>query len=100
MRNLTTILARLCAVVALVALFGAVMIAAGHGAGPIAYLVLFGRASQWLPGQVLGWLGLLVCAIAVFRGTRRSYLATLVCGLGLLVFSAVAFSVAGESVVA
>ena len=90
-------LLRFLAVVGLLALFGVVMIGAGHGAGPVGLLLVLGRAKEWVPGQVLGWIGVSLCVGAVFRPTRRGYLGTLLFGLGFLVLSVVAFAVPSDA---
>ena len=97
MLHRSSVLMRLLAVAGLAVLFGAIMVAAGHGAGPIGYLLVLGRAVEWLPGQVLGWTGLLLCIASVFREAYSSYLVTLLWGLALLVLSVLAFAVASDA---
>mgnify|MGYP003585412123 FL=1 len=80
-------------VTGLVALYGIVMVPANHGVGPIALLLVVGRDNYWLPGMVLGYSGLLICVVAMFRLDRRAFLKTLLWGLAFLGTSVVAFGV-------
>ena len=97
MKNGPVLFTRLLGVVAVLLLFGAIMVAAGHGAGPIGLLLVLGRAVEWVPGQIFGWFGVLLCLASVFREGSRSFLGTLLWGLILLIMSALAFAYASEA---
>jgi hypothetical protein len=65
---------RLLVVSAVLIAYGVVVIFAGHGAGPVALLMLFGSPSVWLSSQILGWPGALTSLSALFARSELSYL--------------------------
>jgi len=84
------------AVAAALTSWGVVLIIGRHGMGPIAYLLVRGHAEEWLPGQVLGWVGVTTCLLALFARADRSYATWRACGCVILVFSVLAFAGLGE----
>ena len=87
---------RLIAVAAALTSWGVVLIVGKHGMGPIAYLLVRGHAEEWLAGQVLGWVGIATCLLALFARTDRSYATWRAWGCVILFFSALAFAGVGE----
>ena len=78
-------------------LYAAIPVAAGHGIGTVGLLLMTGKAEEWLPGQGLGWLGLLAAlASAAVRG-RRPFLALFGYALVCLVASALSFAEASDA---
>ena len=71
--------------------YGAIVIFAGHGAGPVALLVLFGSPTAWLSSQILGWPGALVSLGALWARSEPAYLSVRFWGALLLVLSMCAF---------
>ena len=71
--------------------YGGVVIFAGHGAGPVALLMLFGSPTAWLSSQILGWPGALVSLSALFASSEPSYLSRRFWGALLLMLSVCAF---------
>jgi hypothetical protein len=48
----------------LILAFGCVMIAAGHGLGPIAFVMFAGSAKDWGIPMTIGWTGIALLAIS------------------------------------
>jgi hypothetical protein len=82
---------RLLVVGAVLMAYGMVVIFAGHGAGPVALLLLFGSPSAWLSRQILGWPGALVCLAALCAPSDPSHLSLRFWGASLLMLSVGAF---------
>jgi hypothetical protein len=89
-------LVRVLAIAAALTGWGVVLIIAGHGMGPIAYLLVRGSAEEWLAGQIFGWIGVTICVLAIFARTERSYAAWRAWGCVILFFSVLAFAGMGE----
>src|SRR5688500_10151564 len=62
-------------------------IAGGHGAAVVGFVLVFARAEQLALGQLLGWIGIVLVALAVRSGARNR----MRLGVALLFASAVAF---------
>ena len=60
--------------VALVASFAIVMVAGGHGAGPVGLLLVLGSFSAWGLHMTLGWVGVLLTLAALFCSRTRSHI--------------------------
>ena len=88
---------RFVVVAALVLAHGLIVIIAGHGIGPVALLMVFGSASAWQSGQLLGWLGAVVLLPALLVRSERAQVSLRVWGAGLLLLSAAAFIAHSES---
>lgn len=83
----------------IVAAYGAIVVFAGHGAGPVAVLLVRGASSEWLSGQVLGWAGVILSLSALFARSTPAYVGLRCWGASLLVLSAGAFLSHGEALV-
>ena len=57
---------RLPSVAGLLLLYGLVMVAAGHGMGPVGLLMVMGWPQVWGPAQLPGWIGILLLLRALF----------------------------------
>ena len=57
-------LGRILLTALLVASHAIVLVAAGHGVGPVGLLLLFGEAEEYQPGQVFGWLGIVLLVLS------------------------------------
>jgi hypothetical protein len=79
--------------------YGGVVIFAGHGAGPVALLMLFGHPSAWLSSQILGWPGALASLAALGARSELSYLRQRFWGALLLVLSVGMFVSRSEVIV-
>jgi hypothetical protein len=88
---------RFVTVAALVLAHGLIVIIAGHGIGPIALLMVFGSASAWLSGQLLGWLGAILLLPALLVRSEPAQVSLRVWGAGLLLLSAAAFIAHSEA---
>ena len=75
-----------------------VIIFAGHGAGPVAALMVLGSLSAWGSSQLPGWLGVLVSLAAVFARSDAAYLAMRFWGVFLLGLSVGVFISHGEAI--
>ena len=93
------VLRRLLVVGAVLIAYGVVMIFAGHGAGPVALLMIFGSPTAWLSSQILGWPGALVSLLALFARSEPSHLSRRFWGALLLVLSVCAFVSRSEAIV-
>jgi hypothetical protein len=79
--------------------YGVVVIFAGHGAGPVALLMIFGSATAWLSSQILGWPGVLVSLAALVARSEAAYLSMRFWGAMLLVLSVCAFVSRSEVII-
>jgi hypothetical protein len=79
--------------------YGVVVIFAGHGAGPIALLLIFGSPTAWLSSQILGWPGALVSLAALFATSEPSHLSLRFWAASLLLLSMGAFVSRSEVIV-
>ncbi|WP_068014129.1 hypothetical protein [Rhodoplanes sp. Z2-YC6860] len=78
------------------------IVAAGHGAVPMALLLVMGGAdSWWLPGEIIGWVGVagLVLATLLFRSDAKRQITfqLLACIVLYLSWLVVAYIGNGES---
>lgn len=80
----------------LVLSFGIVMIAAGHGIGPIGYLLIAGRAPEWYFGIVSSWVGIGFIVVGLFRNSPNSYIGQHFIGLIAILISWVYFLLFSE----
>src|SRR5262245_50406806 len=79
--------------VAVLVSYSIALVVAGHGAGPMAaLLVMGGTGSWWFPGKIIGWIGVasLVAATLLFRSDAKrrltfQFLASIVLYLSWLV---------------
>jgi hypothetical protein len=81
----------------LVISFLAILIGAGHGIGPVAYLLVVGSPEAWLWPQVFGWLGIALeisAALVVSSKRWKSFAAS---GLVSLFVSVFLFVITSES---
>lgn len=76
-----------------------VVIFAGHGAGPVALLMIFGSSTAWLSSQILGWPGALVSLAALCARSEPAYLSMRFWGALLLVLSICVFVSRSEVIV-
>lgn len=88
--------ARLPAVAALLLLYAAIPIFAGHGIGTVGMLLVLGRSDAWIQGQAFGWLGLAAASVSLFLD-RDAHLATLGGSALCLIASAGAFAAASDA---
>jgi hypothetical protein len=93
------VLRRLFVFGAVLIAYGWVVIFAGHGAAPVALLMLFGSLSAWLSSQLLGWLGTLISLAAPCTRSEPAYLSMRFWGALLLVLSVCAFVSRSEVIV-
>lgn len=78
------------------------IVAAGHGIAPMALMLVMGGAdSWWLPGKIMGWIGVagLVLATLLFRSDAKRQLTfqLLACMILYLSWLVVAYIGNGES---
>jgi hypothetical protein len=90
---------RLLVVGAVLMAYGVVVIFAGHGAGPVALLLIFGLPTAWLSSQILGWPGALLSLAALFATSEPSHLSLRFWGASLLVLSVGMFVSRSEVIV-
>jgi hypothetical protein len=88
---------RALAVVVVFTLFGGIMVGGGHGAAPLVFVFAVSAVTEWLPGQVLAYLGLICCVTALFRAEPRAFFGVLACGAGLFLGSAVVIAIASDT---
>ena len=81
---------------ALVGSFGVVIVAAGHGAGPIGLLLFLGSFSDWGLHLALGWTGVLSTLAALFCSPARFHVGFAASGLAVLAAAWVLFLTASE----
>ena len=82
--------------VVLVAAFAWIIIPAGHGAGPIGYLMVLGTFSAWGLPLVFGWGGITLLLLAVFCSTASFHASLTIAGLVCIVISWSFFILASE----
>jgi len=70
-------------IIALVLFYGGVVVAAGHALGPVALILVAGRAPEYIPTMILGWCGILALVIALARSRDRSGAAILMLAVAL-----------------
>ena len=70
--------------IALVLSYVGVIVVAGHGLGPVALILVAGRAPEYIPIMVLGWAGILALLAAIVRSRDGSARRLLVLAAGLL----------------
>jgi hypothetical protein len=77
--------------------FAVIVIAAGHGVGPIGFVLIAGSLDAWGFRLVFGWLALVSSWASPFIGQRGIYLGIRVCSIALFVTSWLGFFTASES---
>ena len=82
--------------IALVAAFAVVIVAAGHGVGPVGLLLVLGSFSAWGLHMVIGWVGVLLTLAALFCSRVRLHVGLAVGGLVFLAVAWVLFLTASE----
>jgi hypothetical protein len=93
------VLLRFLVASAILIAYSVVVIFAGHGAGPVALLMIFGSSTAWLSSQILGWPGVLVSLAALCARSEATYLSMRFWGALLLVLSVCAFLSRSEVIV-
>lgn len=83
--------------VALAGSFAIIMLAAGHGIGPVGLLLLFGAAREWIPGMIFGWLALILEFLAFYWVGKKKWKTTAALALGSFVTSAILFILPSET---
>ncbi len=76
---------------AALAAFGIVIIAAGHGAGPVGILMFIGSASAWGLPMAIGWGAIAALIVASFIPFRWPYLVVTLSGYAALAASLAIF---------
>ena len=77
--------------------YAMIMLAGGHGVGPIGLLLFLGAAPEWLPGMLLGWLAIVLEVIAFCRVGKKMWKRYATLAIGGFVLSAVAFVLASDT---
>ncbi|HVU17232.1 MAG TPA: hypothetical protein VHD32_09905 [Candidatus Didemnitutus sp.] len=77
--------------IALVAAFSIIMLAGGHGFGPVGLLLFLGAAPEWVPGMVFGWLAVLLEILAFCSIGKKRWKPVAAVALGSFVISAALF---------
>lgn len=77
--------------------FATIMIGAGHGAGPVGLLLIFGRAPEWVAPQFVGGVAIVLEFIAFLRVEKENWRLLAALSLGAFFASAALFVVNSET---
>ncbi len=83
--------------IALAASFGIIMLAGGHGVGPVGLLLFLGAAPEWIPGMVFGWLALTLEFLAFRWVGKKKWKIAAALAIGSFVVSAALFVVLSDT---
>ena len=72
-RTLDSPRARFAVGIASLLTYSAILIGAGHGAGPIGLLLIFGSPEVWWMPQLFGWIGVVLEIVALFKVSKSSW---------------------------
>ena len=82
--------------IALVLAFAVIIVAAGHGAGPVGMLLVLGSFSAWGLQITVGWFGVVLTLAALFFSRVRPHVELAASGLVFLAAAWVLFLTASE----